>query len=49
MSFHKIIRILEDPRRADKSAPTGVRMNLFMFIIGGVRDKSAPTGVRMNL
>ena len=29
--------------RADKSAPTGGRIILFICIIGDVRDKSAPT------
>ena len=34
MRFHKIVRRADHPRRADQSAPTGVRMILFMFIIG---------------
>ncbi len=49
MTFHKIIRIAEQPARADKSAPTDGRINLFICKIGGGRDTSAPTESRINL
>jgi hypothetical protein len=39
MHINKLSGISEHPPRADKSAPTGVPLNLLMCIIGGGRDK----------
>jgi hypothetical protein len=47
--MNKLRGISEPPPRADKSAPTDVRVIWLNYIIGGGRDKSAPTDVRVNL
>jgi hypothetical protein len=38
MRFHKLTGIVEEPAKADKSAPTDVLIISLKFIIGGVRE-----------